>query len=155
MFYRHCQKHRRWQFCIAYAVWQNDTAKLQLFHKPARRWAFFLFLPRLSRHVIPALAYAWAWDLWLRPVIIIRLIMKTRHCISGWGRVVHSGLCPYCRFASSRGTKRSIYDRFAEDLFPKKNPSHFQLLTRQQTTIIDYKRLFNGLILTRVASLPR
>ena len=30
--------------------------------------------------------------LWLRPVIVIRLIIKTRHCISGCGRVVPSGL---------------------------------------------------------------
>lgn len=30
--------------------------------------------------------------LWLRPVIVIRLIIKTRHCISGGDRVVHSGL---------------------------------------------------------------
>ena len=51
------------------------------------------------------------------------------------------GLTSRRRFASSRGTKRSIYDRFAEDLFPKKNPFHFQLLTRQQTTTNDYSRL--------------
>ena len=29
------------------------------------------------------MAYAMAWDLWLRPIIVILLIMKTRHCISG------------------------------------------------------------------------
>ena len=39
--------------------------------------------------------------------------------------------------------------------FQKKHQFHFQLLTRQQTTTVDYKRLFNGLVLTRVASLPR
>ena len=50
------------------------------------------------------------------------------------------GLSPCRRFASLRGTKRSIYDRFAEDLFPK-NPFHFQPLTRQQTTTNDYSRL--------------
>ena len=33
-----------------------------------------------------------AWDLWLRPGIVIRLNMKTRHCISGCGRAVPSGL---------------------------------------------------------------
>ena len=45
-------------------------------------------------------------------LVSARLNMKTRHCISGCDRVVPSGLCPHCRFASSRGTKRSIYDRF-------------------------------------------
>ncbi len=32
---------------------------------------------------------------------------------------------------------------------------HFQHYTRQQTTAVDYKRLINGLVLTRVASLQR
>ena len=31
--------------------------------------------------------------------------------------------------------------------------SHFQNHIRQQTTTVDYKRLFNGLVLTRFASL--
>jgi hypothetical protein len=43
---------------------------------------------RPSSHVIPALACAEAWDLWLRPIIVIRLIMNTRHYISGRGKVV-------------------------------------------------------------------
>ena len=40
------------------------------------------------------------------------------------------------RFASSRGgtTKRSIYDRFTIDLFPKNHQFHSQQLTRQPTT---------------------
>ena len=66
---------------------------------------------------------------------------------------------PRRRFASSRGTKRSIYDRFAEDLFPKKNihfiSNYLPDSKRQQTTTVDYKRLFNGLVLTRVTSLQR
>ena len=45
-----------------------------------------------SSHVIPTLACAIAWNLWLRNIIVIRLIMKTRHCISGCGGVVLSGL---------------------------------------------------------------
>ena len=36
-----------------------------------------------SSHVIPTLACAMAWDLWLRNIIVIRIIMKTRHYISG------------------------------------------------------------------------
>ena len=49
-------------------------------------------------------------------------------------------------------------DPFMTDLckiYFLKHPFHFQLLTRQQTTTVDYKRLFNGLVLTRVASLQR
>ena len=41
-------------------------AKLQLFHQPARGRMIFLLLPSLSSHVIPTLACAAAWDLWLR-----------------------------------------------------------------------------------------
>ena len=54
---------------------------------------------------------------------------------------------PRRRFASSRGTKRSIYDRFMEDLFPKKIhfiSNYLPDSKRQQTTTVDYKRLING-----------
>ena len=48
--------------------------------------------------------------LWLRPIIVIHLIMKTRHCISGYDRIAlwlrrifdFRALLPR-RFASSRG----------------------------------------------------
>ena len=52
------------------------------------RWRASVAAAEFSSHVIPTLACAAAWDLWLRPIIVIRLIMKTRHCISGCGRVV-------------------------------------------------------------------
>ncbi len=48
-------------------------------------------------------------------------------------------------------------DPFTTDLckicFQKTHPFHFHSLTRQQTTTVDYKRLINGLVLTRFASL--
>ena len=124
------------RFYLKDTPFQNDTAKLQLFHKPARRWAFFLFLPRLSRHVIPALACAWAWDLWLRLAFTFLLLSSLR--VIARHEAIHL---------------RQIHVRFISP--QKKHPFHFQLLTRQQTTTVDYKRLFNGLVLTRVASLPR
>ena len=34
------------RFYLKDTPFQNDTAKLQLFHKPAREWTVFLFLPR-------------------------------------------------------------------------------------------------------------
>ena len=50
------------------------------------------------------------------------------------------------REASFRENGRSdpFMTRFMVDLFQKKHPFHFQLLTRQQTTTVDYKRLING-----------
>ena len=65
-----------------------------------------------SGNVMPTWACALAGIYGCGILVSARLNMKTRHCISGCGRVVLSGLCPHCRFASSRGTKRSIYDRF-------------------------------------------
>ena len=47
------------------------------------RWQASLAAAEFSSHVIPTLACAAARDLWLRPVTVIRLNMKTRHCIFG------------------------------------------------------------------------
>ena len=71
------------------------------------------------------------------------------------------GPTPRRHFTSSRGgtTKRSIYDRFMDDLFQKKE-KHIHFISsylsdskRLQSTTVDYKRLINGQVLTNNASL--
>ena len=47
------------------------------------RWRASVAAAEFSSHVIPTLACAAAWDLWLRPIIVIHRNMKTRHYISG------------------------------------------------------------------------
>jgi hypothetical protein len=105
------------RFYLKDTPFQNDTAKLQLFHKPAKGWRKFYYnelslvvcftriavnVPRIVINCLGDIASGCRWlqqpchacmglcgggHLWLRPIIVIRLIMKTRHCISGCGRV--------------------------------------------------------------------
>ena len=100
------------RFYLKDTPFQNDTAKLQLFRKPARGWRKFYYnelplvgcftritvnVPRIVINCFGDIASGCRWlqqpchacmglcgggHLWLRPIIVIRLSMKTRHCIS-------------------------------------------------------------------------
>ena len=59
-----------------------------------------------SSHVMPTLACAMAGIYGCGILESARLNMKTRHCISGWGRVVHSGL--WCLILHSHRTTVSM-----------------------------------------------
>ena len=64
-----------------------------------------------SSHVIPTLACAMAWDLWLRNIIVIRLIMKTRHCISGCVEPSFDSVEMLCiNYVESSISMKSIFD---------------------------------------------
>ena len=114
------------------------AAKLQLFRKPAKGWAFFLFLPWHQQPCHPCAGLC-----------------------GGLGSMAAARFyLPSPIVASRHREARS--DPFMIDLrkiyFQKSIhfiSNHLPDSKRLQTTTVDYKRLFNGLVLTRVASLQR
>ena len=92
-------------------------------------WVLYQGADVSNSHVLPAQACAMAGICGCGKLESALLNIKTRHCISGCNRVVPLGLCPHCRFASSRGgtslprAERGGSDPFMTDLskicFPK------------------------------------
>ena len=112
LFVRNRQDCTHCRFYLKDTPFQNDTAKLQLFQKPTRGWRKFycnelslvvcftritVNVPRIVINCFGDIASGCRWlqqpchacmglcgggHLWLRPIIVIRLSMKTRHCIS-------------------------------------------------------------------------